>query len=222
MSAVTRPNIWVAARFAALTAAVLVAGHDLVYLTAYGLGNYRSVLEAYGHGLPWTGVWLAAILAAAALGAIAVQRSRRFNRRLRDLGGADVGWEFTSGLARRIGRLWLLLLATGLAVFTVQENVEHFAQHGGHFYNLGVLYAGEYVLTIPVFALLSLAAATVGSLALERLRVLAKAVAHAETSSHRPQWVGQRRPSPRLGRTGLYRGRPDLGRAPPPLGIATP
>lgn len=220
MAAVTRPNIWGAARFAALTAAVLVASHDLVYLTAYGLGGFRSVLETSGHGAPWTGVWLAAILAAAALGAVAVQRSRRLNRRLRDLGG-DVGWGFASGLARRIGRLWLLLLAAGLALFTVQENVHQFAQHGGHFSYLEVLYAGEYALAIPVFALLSLAAATAGSLALERLHALAKAVARAENKSPRPERAGQRRPSPRLGQPRLHRGQPDLGRAPPQLGIVT-
>jgi hypothetical protein len=219
---VTRPNIWAAARFAALTAAVVVAGHDLVYIAAHGLGSYRSALDASGHGVPWTGVGAAALLAAAALGAITVQRSRRLNRRLRDLGGADVGWGFASGLARRIGRLWLLLLATGLAVFTVQENIEHFAAHGGHFSYLEVLYAGEHALAIPVFALLSLAAATVGGLALERLHVLAKAVANAENRSPRPERVGQRRPSPRLGRPRLLRGQPDLGRAPPQLGIVTP
>jgi hypothetical protein len=211
-----RSSLTTAARFGLLALAVWVPAHDLVYLAAYGVNGHRHSLEASGHGAYWLAIGLAALLGLTALATVIAQRSDALRRRLGELGGVSVRPVAPRRLVRRGARLWLLLLAACLAVFVVQENLEHLTQHAGHLPGLGVLYAGEYAATLPIFAALALAAAAIGSLAIERLRALAEAVARAERvprpmrEARRPSSVGGVRPRE-------VRSTPDLGRAPPPL-----
>jgi hypothetical protein len=210
------PSAAVIARFALLTAAVWVAAHDLVYLAAHGVGGYRPALQASGHGGYWVAMGVAAVLGAGALATLALQRSHALARRLVQLGGLRVRPSSSARLVARIARLWLLLLVASLAIFIAQENLEHLTQHAGHVPGLEVLYGTEYHATLPIFAALALAAATIGSLAIERLRALAEAVARAE----RAPWPERRprRPAPPdAPRVRDQRSAPDLGRAPPPL-----
>jgi hypothetical protein len=210
-----RAAAWPVARFGLLAAAVMVAAHDLVYLAAYGLGAHRHALAASGHGGSWTAIVLTVLLAAGALGVLAVQRCRVLTRRLGDLGGVSVQPLSGAKLATRIGRLWLVVFAFTVALFLLQENLEHIVRHAGHVPGLGALYAGEYRAAIPILAVLSLAAATIGSLAIERLRALGEAVARAEQTTLRPRRQPLVRPASVLVRPRARRATPDLGRAPP-------
>lgn len=201
-------------RFALLGLAVLTAGHDSLYLATYGVRDYHHALASTGHGVPWTGICLAGILGAVAVALVAVQRSRRLNRRLRQLGAPPLRTARIGPLGRRIVGLWLPLLATVLLVFTVQENLEHVTNHGGHFPALDVLYLGEYQWTIPIFAVVALAAAAIGTVTIEHLRVLAEAVGHWEARAARRARVLM--PNRRhLGFRQTHIGQPYRGRAPP-------
>ncbi len=224
MAAVTRgrrpTTIWQRAvalsRFALLTMAVLVPAHDLVYLTAYGWAGQAQALAATGHGAYWTGIAVAAALGIGVLATVAVHRSRYLRRRLDALGDWTVASMPSSARAGRVVRLWITVLTAAIAVFLVQENVEHFTHHAGHLPGLAVLYAGEYVWAIPLFAVLSLAAATIGSLTLARLEAMAEALATARAtlaSAPRRAW----RPTVEHPRIRWSRFNRDLGRAPPLL-----
>lgn len=203
-------------RFAVLAAAVWVSAHDLVYLAAHGVAGHRHSLEASGHGGYWVAIGFAVLLGMAALATLTAQRSQALRRRLADRGGVRVQRLAIHALLRRIASLSLLLFVACLAVFVVQENLEHFVHHAGHVPGLGVLYAGEYAATLPIFAALALTAATIGTFAIERLRALAEAVARAERAS-RPERATLRPSFLALPRVRDIRSTPDLGRAPPPL-----
>jgi hypothetical protein len=206
----------VIARFALLSAAVWVAAHDLVYLAGHGIRGYRPALEASGHGEYWLAIGVAALLGAGALATLVLQRSQRLARRMAEHGGPRVRPMSSARLVARIARLWLLLLVGTLAIFVLQENLEHLTQHAGHLPGLKVLYATDYAATLPIFAALALAAATIGSLGTERLRQLAEAVARAERAA-RPERQAPRPMLPDAPRVSDARSAPDLGRAPPPL-----
>lgn len=214
-SAQLRTAVWPLVRIGLLVVAVLVPAHDLVYLAAYGFARRHEALVASGHGAYWTAIAIGTLLGIGALAAVAAHRSRRLRRRLAELGGLHVDPIPAAALVGRIATLWLLLLATSLVVFVVQENFEHARQHPGHLPGLTALYAPDYQWALPIFAALSLAAAAIGSLTLARLHALADAVARAEglklTSAAEP--IGT--PTFELAGTRRIRSTPDLGRAPP-------
>jgi hypothetical protein len=201
-------------RFALLVAAVLAPAHDLVYLAAYGPRAQR-ILDTAGHGPAWFAVAVACLLGGGALAAITLHRSRILRRRLRSLGGPALDSLPLPQLAARIWRLWVPLLLVSLAVFAVQENLEHLNHHG-HLPGTAVLHGVGYEWALPIFVALTFAAAVVGSVALARVAALAAAVAQASTDrlgTARPSW-----PIPSdAWRTRQLRSAPDLGRAPPLL-----
>lgn len=201
-------------RFAVLIAAVLVAAHDLVYLAAYGPRAQR-ILEAAGHGPAWVAVAVGALLGAGALAAITLHRSRVLRRRLTSLGGPALDPLPMPQLVRRIGRLWLPLLAVSLGVFAIQENLEHL-QHHGHLPGTAVLWSVGYEWALPIFAALTFGAAAIGTVAVSRIAALAAAVAKAFAARRRvtrPSWPI----ASDAWRTRQLRSAPDLGRAPPLL-----
>lgn len=203
-----------AARFVVLVAAVVVAGHDSLYLAAYGLRDYPHALASSGHGVPWTGICLAALLCVGGVAVVAFQRSHHLNRRLRQLGAPRVRTVQAGQLASRIAGLWLPLLVIALTIFAVQENVEHFTNHKGHLPLLEVLYAGEYQWAIPIFSLVALAAAAVGTLATAHLRALAEALERWQDRLARQ--IDPRFTLPaRRGFRQTHIGQPFRGRAPP-------
>jgi hypothetical protein len=171
-------------RFLILAAAVLVIGHELVLRIGYGPGADASIaLKATSHGLAWLLQAATALLATAGLLIVVVARIRRLRTRL----FATVG--HVPALARPSRRqllvAWERLFAVALIGFIVQENVEHGVVHG-HLPGLSMLYGGQYVFTIPVFALLALAAAFAASLVGRELATLERAAAEAERRLPRP------------------------------------
>jgi hypothetical protein len=203
---------------AVLVAAVLVAGHDTLYLVTYGPGEVHHALAASGHGVPWTGICLAALMVGGAVALVAVQRSHRLNARLRQIGAPPVRRVSTRHLARRIASLWLPLLIVSLLVFAVQENIEHVAHHGGHLPLLEVWYLGEYQWTVPIFALVALAAAALGAATTAHLRVLAEAVRRWE-ARRAPRPGGRIRLPDWSGLRHSHVPAPYQGRAPPPVWV---
>jgi hypothetical protein len=201
-------------RFGLLALAVLVPAHDLVYLAAHG-ARQPDALADTGHSAYWSAIAISALLAAAALAALSLHRSRSLRSRLASLGGLRVDRLPTRVLVGQTLRLWVVLLGVTLTVFAVQENIEHISDHAGHLPGLGVLYAAENAWVLPIFGALSLAAALVGTITLARLRALAVAVARAIAAlRHRAKEIV--RPPARMPCAARpLRSTPDLGRAPP-------
>lgn len=165
-------------RFIILAAAVLVVGHELVLRIGYGPGADASIaLKATSHGLAWLLQAAAALLATAGLLIVIAARIRRLRARL----SAHIGQLPALGRPprRQLLVLWERLFAVALIGFIVQENLEHGLVHH-HLPGLSMLYGGQYVFTIPVFAVLALAAALVASLVSRELATLEEAVADAE------------------------------------------
>jgi hypothetical protein len=165
-------------RFVILAAAVLVIGHEVVLRIGYGPGADASIaLKATSHGLAWLLQVATALLATAGLTLVVVARIRRLRNRLfHSLGRVPA---LARPSRRELLVLWERLFAVALIGFVVQENVEHGLIHG-HVPGLSMLYGGQYVFTIPVFAVLALVAAFVASLAGRELAILERAVAEAE------------------------------------------
>lgn len=165
-------------RFIILAAAVLVIGHELVLRIGYGPGADASLaLKGTSHGLAWLLQAATAWLATIGLAVVVISRIRRLRAHLLDRIG------HVPALARPSRRqllvLWERLFAVALIGFIVQENAEHALMHG-HLPGLSMLYGGQYVFTVPVFAVLALAAALVAALVGRRLATLERAVAEAE------------------------------------------
>ncbi len=170
-------------RFVILAAFILVIGHELVLRIDYGPGADASVaLRATSHGLAWLLQAAAALLATAALAVVVLGRIGRLRARLTTRSMS------LPALARPGRRellvLWERLFAAALIGFIVQENLEHALLHG-HLPGLSMLYGGQYVATIPVFALLALAGAIVAGLLRRRLETLEHAVRSAEYGAPR-------------------------------------
>lgn len=162
-------------RFIILAVAVLVLGHELVLRIGYGPGADASIaLKATSHGLAWLLQAAAALLATAGLAVVVVARIRRLRSRLLASVGARPA--LARPARRQLLNLWERLFAVALVGFIVQENLEHGLVHG-HLPGLSMLYGGQYVFTIPVFALLALAAAFLASLAGRELATLERAIA---------------------------------------------
>lgn len=205
------------ARFSsvALVLAVLLLAHQLVYLIGYGWASLSRALSDVGHDTYW-------LLLAAAVGAALMIAALAGFRRWLTLRGqlrrlphkapraASIDWTlFRSTMLRLAPRLALY----ALALFFVQENLEHYTHHAGHVPGMGIVFGGEYIATLPVFALVGLAVAAVASLLKLGLAALARVVERA--TQRRPERKAPR-PCGRLAPVhGWYRFAPDLGRAPP-------
>jgi hypothetical protein len=171
-------------RFAILAAAVLVLGHELVLRIGYGPGADASIaLKATSHGLAWILQAVAALLATGGLALVVLARIRRLRNRLTQQAAAIPALSRPS--RRELLGLWERLFAVALIGFVVQENVEHGLLHG-HLPGLSMLYGGQYVFTIPVFVLLSLAAALLGATLHRELATLEASVAALDRSLPRP------------------------------------
>lgn len=205
-------------RFALLVAIVLVAGHDVTYGIANGIGGMVAALRNTGHDGYWAPT--IALVAAFAVTVAAANLLRR-GRLLAELGAlgarrhavglGDLFAAPTFFLATRVA-------AVALLVFVVQENIEHYTAHGGHLPGLGVLGAHGYGSTLPVFAALAAIVAIIARYLAAETAALVAAIARARSLPRsqrrvvalRPDWVN-------LPRAVAVSGRPDLGRAPPLL-----
>ena len=202
-------------RFAILAAVVLVVGHELVLRIGYGPAADASIaLRATSHGLAWLLQALAALLASAGLAVVVLARVRRLRGRLASRAATIPALSRPNHHELLV--LWERLFAVALIGFIVQENLEHGLVHG-HLPGLSMLYGGQYVATIPVFALLALAGALVAGLARRRLATLEAAVRAAEAALPRPFRQAPRPLPPRDLRTGTLLLIGSLSRRGPPL-----
>lgn len=162
----------------ALLPPIVVAGHELVLWVGHGpAATLAASLRSTSHGLGWVLSAAAILLVSAAAILIVAGRIRRLRHRLLTL---------TSRLPRR-GRLepaellpcWWWMFGASLAGFLLLENAEHVLTHG-HLPLLDPLVHGQYVATVPIFALLTLLTAAATTCVLGRMRTLGTAVQAAE------------------------------------------
>jgi hypothetical protein len=194
--------------------AVLVVGHNLVFLLAYG-ADFGRDLARTGDGPSWDETVRVVLAAAGLFGAAASWRVAHLVRLLRQL---DPDCE--AGLIpwRRYGRsllgLWVRLLALSLVLFVVQENYERWSTGLG-MPGLGILGGRVIFELIPVFALVSLVFAAVVALFTLGIETLEAMV--ARTRARRPiVSPAARRVAPEPIRRAIsIIGRNLAGRAPP-------
>jgi multisubunit Na+/H+ antiporter MnhC subunit len=142
--------------------AVLVAGHNLVFLLTYG-PDYALALAGTGHDGRWNetvrAVLTAAVLVAAA-GTLRLVYLYRLVRRL----NAD-GWERLSrrGYFRTLLQIWARLFAISTLLFLLQENYERWTV-GLQLPGVGVLLSFDGAGPVVVFLLVSLVVGAVAAL----------------------------------------------------------
>ncbi len=210
-----------AVRLAMLGLVSVAIAHDAIFTAQYGFGAaFARAMQDGGHDGYWPVFSMVAVVAATVLGLRAAVRIGRLSvvDRSTRLVTAEPG-SCQRGYRRELIGLWPPLLALVTVAFTVQENVEHLAGHG-HVIGLGALTGPEYPLALPVLALVTLAAASVGALVRWRITVLTARLAGRPPVVRRRR-LGARRPSPRWTDVAAIRAhawflvRLDAGRAPP-------
>jgi len=197
---------------AALVPTVLVVGHELDFLLAYG-AQYRVALIRTGHDGRWDSAVLTVLLAAAVLTIVGLGRLAWLARRLRAAGASStVG--LGPGIGASVAKLWLRLFVLALLLFVLQENYER-ASAGIDTPGLGVLLPDRGSNPPLVFAAVAAVVAAVWSLFRRTMEVLEERLARV-TSGFRPAPAVVRRP-PRLADrpASSLLGRNLAGRAPP-------
>ncbi len=210
-----------AVRLAMLGLVSVAIAHDAIFAAQYGFGaTFAKAMRDGGHDGYWPVFSMVAVVAATVLGLRAAVRLGRLREMDRSIGPVTAtAGPHQRGYRRELSGLWPPLFALVAVVFTVQENVEHFAGHG-HVIGLGALTGPEYPLALPVLALVTLAAAAVGALVRWRITVLTARLAGRPPVVRRRR-LGTRRPSARWAEVAAIRAhawflvRLDAGRAPP-------
>jgi hypothetical protein len=167
-----------------LALAVMVVGHNLTFLIAYG-SDYTSKLAATGDGKSWDDT-VAFILVAAVLLAIAacLRLAFLFRQARTAYPHQRVGLPRSAYLAT-LAPVWLRLFAVALVLFVLQENQERWSI-GLPMPGLSILGAVGPVSPILVFALVSLAFAAVVALFRVGIGCLEAIIAAARSRS----WAG--------------------------------
>jgi hypothetical protein len=135
-------------RLLALAGVVAVAGHQAVLITGHDQ-LHTSGLAATPHPASWSAgvaLVLGLLLATVAWIAWRIVALRWRLGTVPSLRAPDGG---------QLPRTWAVIVATALAIFLLQENIEHLTSHG-HLPLLDPLLSGEYAATVPVFAGLAL------------------------------------------------------------------
>jgi hypothetical protein len=205
---------WLARLATALVA--LVLAHNVVFLATYGR-RYGEALARTGHDAAWTTAFAIALCLGLALLALGTWQLRRLSRQARSVAaGAGPRDPGLGDFAAHLGRLFLGLTASTIALFVAQENLEHVAL-GDPLPGVEVLVRNGSPVAIVVIAAVALGVAIVGALFRWRRDVLI-----ARIAASRGRW--------RLGRAEPRRSqevdrRPQLalggsiaGRAPPAEG----
>jgi hypothetical protein len=192
--------------------AVLVTGHNLVFLLTYG-AEYGAALARTGHDARWTdAVW--AVLTASTLFAVAaIVRIAYLHHLVRRLPAGSGRRPSGGTYFRRLLPAWARLFAIATALFVVQENYERWSV-GIALPGLAVLGSFGVVGPVAVFLLVSLAVAAVvalfewGAAALEALIAIARDRRFVDAPRAQGRTEPHLRPSSILGRN-------LAGRAPP-------
>ena len=195
---------------------VLVVGHDLVFLAAYGAA-YQGVLARTGHDPHWESA-VATVVAAGALFALGatvrVAWLIRSIRRVHVLGGQSR--PDLTALAHPLVSMWARLFIVAVLLFVVQENYERVSA-GLAPPGVAVLAAGSGLSPIVIFGLVSLLVAAVATLFRWTIATLEARIARA-LRAHRPRTASLRRPRlDDLRPASSILGRRLAGRAPPAL-----
>jgi hypothetical protein len=201
---------------AVLALAVMVVGHNLTFLIAYG-SDYASKLASTGDGKSWDDTVAVILVAAVLLSAAACLRLAFLVRQVRTTSPYQRVGLSGAAYLRTLLPVWLKLFAVSIVLFVLQENQERWSI-GLAMPGLSVLGAVGPVSPILVFALVSLAFAAVVALFRVGIGCLEAIIAKARTRT----WPGAQRP--------YRRGAPDpesapasiigrnlAGRAPPAL-----
>jgi hypothetical protein len=161
-----------------LLAPVVVLGHELVLWVGHGPGaSLAASLRATGHGTAWV-LTAAAILLATLAGCIAVVgRIGALRRRLQALAARLPSHRRLDN--RALASRWWWSFSLSVIGFLLLENAEHATAHR-HLPLLEPLIRGQYVATVPIFAVLSLVATALSLVVHGRLRTLEVAVRRAE------------------------------------------
>lgn len=200
---------------AMLALAVLVVGHNLVFLLTFG-SEAGIALARTGHGSRWDETVLIVLTAEGLLATLAALRLAYLYRLVRRLGPHfATGGLSVRAYVRALLPFWLGLFATSTLLFVLQENVEHW-NAGLSLPGLGVLGAADYVSPLPVFALVSLFVAAVAALFRWGVTTLEARIAAGQTPGRLPVSSAQRRlrTDPERPATSIL-GRNLAGRAPP-------
>ena len=201
--------------FIVLALAVLLVGHQLVYLATYGRRGIERALASVGHDGYWLMIGGVVSLALVVGLYLSLRRWLTLRTQLRELGGSErrrtnIDWALCRAMViRLIPRLAL----TALVIFFVQENLEHYLHHAGHVPGLGALVGPDYVATLPIFLAVSVVVATVAALLRLGLAALERLV--AGSAPRRPDRDIPRPAGRYLPLHPCSRSTPDLGRAPP-------
>ena len=200
---------------AVLALAVLVVGHNLVFLITYGSGSSVALIRT-GHGSRWDETVRVVLAAEILLAATATLRLAHLYRLVHRLSPGFMADGLSArGYVRALLPLWAGLFATSSLLFVVQENFEHWSAGLG-LPGLDVLGSGAYVGPMPVFALVSLFVAAVAALFRWGVRTLEARIA-AGRIPHLPPSSSPRvrfGPDPDRHTTSIL-GRNLAGRAPP-------
>ena len=200
---------------AVLALAVLVVGHNLVFLLTYG-SDSGVALARTGHGIRWDETMRLVLGAEGLLATAATLRLAYLYRRVRRLSpGLVTGGLSVRGYVRALLPLWIGLFATSTMLFILQENFERWSA-GVNLPGFGVLGSTSYVGPILVFALVSLFVAAVAALFRWGVTTLEARVAAARTPARSVAPSPQRRFTldPDRPATSIL-GRNLAGRAPP-------
>lgn len=148
---------------AMLALAVLVVGHNLVFLLTYG-SDTGVALARTGHGRRWDETVRAVLVAEGLLATVAALRLAYLYRLVLRLGpGVATGGLSVRAYIRALLPLWLGLFATSTLLFVLQENFERWSA-GLSLPGFEVLVSADSVGPIPVFLLVSFFVAAVAAL----------------------------------------------------------
>jgi hypothetical protein len=200
---------------AVLALAVLVVGHNLVFLLTYGPGSGVALIRT-GHGSRWDETVRVVLSAESLLAATATLRLAYLCRLVRRLSPGFVGGGLSArGYIRALLPLWAGLFASSTLLFVLQENLEHW-NAGLGLPGFSVLGSAAYVGPIPVFALVSLLVAAVTALFRWGVRSLEAQIVAGRTLNVPPASSPRRHfgPDPDRRATSIL-GRNLAGRAPP-------
>lgn len=218
---------WSRLRFAILLLVTVLIGHDAVFASQFGLGNgFRQAMTAGGHDA----YWMAFSVVIVALGGLAlgreVLRGLQLSRRGSQLDASGPGASAPAVLAGAAGyvaelrRIWPKLFVATVALFTIQENLEHIAA-GQAPHGLGSLIGAEHPYAVPVLAIVVGIAAAIGAMIRWRIHLLEVRAARAAARKPRLRGPLALRPAAvwwtvaATTRHSWFLVRLDAGRAPP-------
>jgi hypothetical protein len=185
---------------AVLALAVMVVGHNLTFLIAYG-SDYPSKLASTGDGKSWDDTVAFILVAAVLLATAACLRLAFLVRQVRTTYPYQRVGLSAAAYVRTLPPVWLKLFTISIVLFVLQENDERWSV-GLPLPGLSVLGAVGPVSPILIFALASLAFAAVVALFRLGIGCLEAIMAKAHTQP----WRGAPRP--------YLRGAPDPESAP--------